>query len=101
MQFEMEGLELRYTKELQFARIMLRRAKRELAKLQLEIQSACDRNLDTSSLEADCQRLRESIADFEREYDTFQAEFSSLKLPKPFPNVLSESSAANLETPLV
>ncbi|MCL6600144.1 MAG: hypothetical protein K6T81_15610 [Alicyclobacillus macrosporangiidus] len=96
MQFEMESSEMRYAKELQFGRIMLRRAKRVLAKLQLEIQTASDKNLDTSLLEAEFHRLRESIADFEREYDTFQAQLSDLQLPDS-----SGESSASLETPSI
>jgi predicted nucleic acid-binding Zn-ribbon protein len=82
MHSEMERTQLRFVKELQFGRIMLRRAKRELGRLELEIQSATDRNQDTSSLEEDFHRLRESIASFERELDTLQVQVANLQAGK-------------------
>jgi aminoglycoside phosphotransferase (APT) family kinase protein len=96
MESEMEPTQLRFAKELQFGRIMLRRAKRELGRLDWEIQSATDRNLDTSILVEDFDQLRESIASFERELDTLQAQVANIQAG----NALREPPV-HVETPSV
>jgi hypothetical protein len=96
MESEMEPTQLRFAKELQFGRIMLRRAKRELGRLDWEIQSATDRNLDTSILAEDFDQLRESIASFERELDTLQAQVANMQAG----NALREPPG-HVETPSV
>ena len=63
----------RYEKELQFGAVMLKRANRELTRLETEMAKAVQLGEDANALRAQRDQLSQAICLFEEEWQGFQA----------------------------
>ncbi|CAM3810273.1 hypothetical protein [Alicyclobacillus pomorum] len=64
-----------YAKELKFGNLLLKRAKRELSRLDLQIKQAHEYGTDSAALQVQFEQLQQSIAVFEQELTMFELQY--------------------------